>query len=328
MFSNYLSAAVRNLSRNRLHTAITTASLAVGFAAALIAALIWRHETTFDRFWPHGDRLYEIAQWDWPGARAEGMPITSDAALSGVGPLARESLHDIEAMTRLSAETLGLSRGQISSEEQVRWADANVFGVFPATAVEGDLSTALSAPNSIVLTKSLAEKYFGDTPALGQALAAVDFSRIVGRRTPLRVTAVIEDLPAKTHLQVTGFISGVTSGSGLQKPLDRAYTYVLVRPGVSAGDLRRGLAALPPQPLEPKAKPHLVQYLPIAVSDVYLKPADYGEADGGRASAYGMRSGSRVLLLFSAILGGLILCVAAINFITLMTARGAGRGPE
>jgi putative ABC transport system permease protein len=328
MLSNYLSAAARNLSRNRLHTAITTASLAVGFAAALIAALLWRHETTFDRFWPNGDRLYEVAQWDWPGAREEGMPITSDATLSGLGPMARTSLPGVEAMTRLSVETLGLSRGQISSEEEVRWADANVFEIFPVKALEGDPSTALAAPNSIVLTKSLARKYFGDAPALGQTLAAGDFSRLNGRRTPLRVTAVIEDLPAKTHLEVAGFVSGVTAGSGLQKPLNRAYTYLLAKPGVSAEDLRRGLVALPPQPLEPKAKPHLVQHRPIAVSGVYLKPADYGKIDGGRASAYGMRSGSHVLLLFSAILGDLILGVAAINFITLMTARGAGRAVE
>ncbi|MDB5438712.1 MAG: transporter permease [Caulobacteraceae bacterium] len=324
MWTSYLTAALRNLWRNRLHTAITTLSLTLGFAAVLIAALIWRYETTNDRFWPNAERIFLITQWDWQGARPEGLPVTSDAAQAQVGPLAQQAMGEVEKMTRLSDETLSLSRGQASTKEQVRWADPDFFQFFPVKTLAGDLSTALAEANSIVLTKTLAEKYFGDQPALGQTLTATQ--GLTG--LPLRVSAVIADLPRNTHILATGFVSGVTAQSALNKPLEPAYTYILARPRISLAVLQRGLAAIPPPPLASDAQPHLVEYRPLALSQVYLKPKGYGGFEGSRTSRYGMRTGQRAVLPYSAALAGVILAVAAINFIALMTARGAGRAVE
>src|SRR5262249_29632741 len=123
---------------------------------------------------------------------------------SNVAPLAPallEGFPEIEAVARIQgAGASRLQRGErVFEEPRVRRADSAIFDIFDFDWIEGDPSTALVAPNSIVLTESLAAKYFDAEDPLGQTIMDGD--------TPLEVTGVIRDLPERTHLSVDALVS-------------------------------------------------------------------------------------------------------------------------
>jgi putative ABC transport system permease protein len=321
---NYLATALRNLGRHRLHSAITLASLVIGFTAALMAAVIWRYETNYDRFWPNAERLYLVGQWIYG---KDGQPVTSDASGSLIAGLIRESVPDAETVVRLGFADMELTRGQVSAREEVRWADPNFFEVLKPKAVAGNLSTALARPGSLVMTKTLARKYFGDADPIGQT--------VLSGPEPLQVTAVIEDLPSNTHLNAEAFLSGTAAASPFNDPKGMVFTYVLARPGANPALLTKAIeglvSRLPPDYAPTMARGAVLKtelkLLPLP--QVYMKPPGYGVFQGGRRTfGLGSREGDRPSLYVAAGIAGIILAVAAINFITLMTARGAGRAVE
>jgi putative ABC transport system permease protein len=326
MFRNYLLTAVRNLARHRLHSAITLASLAIGFTGVLLVAVYWRYETTYDRFWPNAERAYLVAEW----RIGKDFPLTSDAARNIIAPRIAAEVAGVEAVARLLVDDeMGLQRGDIDGKEEIGWADPNLFQVLTPTPVTGDLSDALSRAGSIVLTRSLARKYFADADPVGQTLLGGPEAR------PMTVTAVIEDLPSNGHLGVAAFVSGAGADSPLQDPKKSAFTYLLARPGVDRARLADGLEALARRlPFGDRPFPSLPADAPtelklLGLGEIYLKPEGYGMVNGGAWSMNSAaRQGDRSTLTIVSIFAALIMVVAGINFITLMTARGAGRAVE
>ena len=250
MFRNCLAAALRHIGRNKLYTAISVFGLAVGLWAALLAALLLHNQFSFDHFIPGYDRIYMAMSWVTPPGHAT---IYMSSTNSFVGPELKLAFSEIDAVTRLSQMRRRCATAASRPRRRSICADPNAFEVLPLPTVAGNLKSALQRPDSIVLSRSMARKYFGRDAPLGRTL-------MLDGIHPMTVRAVIEDLPVNgTHLQggtfgpVTGtqpqggiFASGLAAWSelgrqdripGNVKGRDMSIgikTYLRLAPGASA----------------------------------------------------------------------------------------------
>lgn len=322
MLRNYLAAALRNMARNKLYAGVTIVGLAIGFAAAMLIGLYVRDELTYDRFVPGHERVFQAMQtMSIPGS----APIESSTTPMMLARPLQLDFREIEAVARLSAAYFPpvVRRGDFAATERfVFWGDPTFFRVFPLPAVAGDLNRALEAPDGLVITRAMARKYFGKDAPLGETLL------LDGQ--PMRVTAVLQDLPSNTHFTFE-FIGSTRASHGpiakfeaVNGPTSNTLaTYVRLRPGAS------------PDTMTPRFPQFLDTRLPLGalkdwgqfnrklrlvpLTDIHLTRATQGffkpPADRAVIGAIGL-------------VGVLIVLVAAINFVTLMTARGARRAVE
>jgi hypothetical protein len=325
MFRNYLAAALRNLLRNRLYTAINVAGLAVGFAVALLIALFIRDELSYDRFFADSDRIYRIYGTGSPPVTGVNELSETEGDVSQWLPL---EFPQIERAVSFLEDKRAIRHGDFEVEENLTWAGKDFFQIFRPPGgrwsghwlVAGDPVAALASPNGVVLTRSMARKYFGKDDAVGGVLE-------LDRKTPLRVGAVIDDLPTHTHLKL-GMVVGVDPD--FWKSTDWPYAYVKLAANASAAQIERGMHAA------------IDRHMPLKSIDggggktlkwrgtqaMYLLPLDrvhlHRKGDGTRFDR------SRDLRVVGALgaIGALIVLVAVINFVNLMTARASRRAIE
>ncbi len=320
MFRHYLIAAWRNASRDRLHSVINVTGLAIGLAASILIALFIRHELSYEAFLQGEDRVYRIStNFMAPNRPAVWSPDAPDHVREAMAI----DFPEMAALARLSGETMVLRRGTVEASERIFWADPGFLGVLGLSTIAGDAATALDAPDSVVLTRGMARKYFGTDKPLGSTL-------LFRGKAPMRVTAVIEDLPSNTHLLATIIASARTADSPLAqidaqqaKPGSTGFSgflYVRLKPGVSAEALAPRLASFMDRHFPPIGPPDgsgfTLQLDPIG--RIHLMPSPYDMTEAG----------SIPTLVASGIVGLLIIVVASINFINLMTARAARRALE
>ncbi len=324
MFRNYLAAALRNLSRNRLYAGVTILGLTVAFASAILIGLYLRHELTYDRFIPGHERIYLITQT----VKTQGKPpFRLDDTSSVLADDLKPRLPQVEYFARTAPSGFPpiIRHGDISvSERNFVWVDPDFFKVMPLPAVAGDPATALEKPDAVVLTRSAARKYFGQDRPLG--------GRLLVDGKAVRVAAVIEDIPSNSHLTGDVFGSSLAADSILKKFEKTGYssninlTYVRLRPGASAASVNAVFRAF----VAERLLPFLVKLNPNEhytgremrlkpLTQIHLDPADGGDP----------KPGADVKVLAGlGVIGVLIVLVAAINFVTLMTARAARRAVE
>jgi len=322
MFRSYLATAWRSASRDRLHSVINVLGLAIGLAAAILIALYIRHELSYDTFLADNDRVYRVSTQITNTGRAmswyAGAPEHTAAALALDFP-------EFAEVARLTPDRIGIRHGAVEATERMDWADPSFLTVMGLKTIAGDAATALDTPDSVVLTRRMARKYFGTDLPLG---AMLEFSR----KEPMRVTAVIEDLPSNTHLTTEIIASGRASFSRLAredadvpKPGTQnfgGYLYARLKPGASVDGLAPRLAAFaaahfPPDPDDPQGAGQIVFKLD-PIRSVHLLPY-----------LYDLKEPSSPATLEAVGLVGLAtIAIAAINFVNLMTARAARRAIE
>jgi putative ABC transport system permease protein len=196
MLKNYLKIAYRNLSRNRGYSVINILGLTIGVVCCLLILVYVFDELGYDRFHEGSERIYRIVQQ--PKSEGTGEPSSTNPF-----PL-RDALmndypHLIESGTRffnLRANKLTLSYNNEShfNERRFFFTDPEVFDVFDFGLEEGDEVTALANPNTLVMTRQMARKYFGDDDPIGQTL------RFEGR-IDMEVTGILEEIPENSHFQ-------------------------------------------------------------------------------------------------------------------------------
>jgi len=314
MFRNYLSAALRNLARNRLYAAINIVGLAIGFAAVIFIGLFIREELGYEKFIPGYENVYRVTYtFQTPGT----SPQISEAVFFMVADWLKNDFPEL-AVGRYGTDWRSVKRGEFESHEAVGYADSGFFAVFRLPVVAGDLRTALDAPNSVVLTRSMARKFFGEQAPIGKTLE-------INRQHTLRVTAVIEDLPSNTHLNFRILIAASTPPAGLwpgpdmpHPELAPTYTYFRLGPGSDLPRIERQLSAYIKEHFHPPPGQHLA-FNAEPISEIHLGPAGMGPLKP---------PGDPKLLVALGIVGLLILAIAGFNFVTLMTARAAQRAVE
>lgn len=319
MFRNFVATALRNLVRNRLYAALNIGGLAVGFAAALLIALFVRDEYSYDRFFPDHERLYLMgfSSTTSPVIKADSTPVELAGRLRSDFP----AVTTVATIAYLSAP---LRHGSIEADENGVWADAAFLDMFKFPVVAGTRERALERPDSIVLTRSLARKYFGRDDPIGETIELT-----VKRRVPLTVTAVIEDLPSNTHLALRYLVAGgsplsVQSQAAEKPPTDRdfmtsGYTYLKIENEAVADQVRAALPAFFRRYKDGVLNMGMSVSLNLRpIAALHLAAGERGMKPRGSATE---------AAAFSAI-GVLIVLAAGINFVNLMTARAARRAME
>jgi len=208
MLRNYIAVALRNLARNPLSSAISLVGLSVGLCAATLAGVTLRNELTYEHFIPGYERTYLAAAVAVPTGHPALYNLTSP---SFIAALLKLNFPQIRAVTRIVAAEVRLQHEQTTAHETVYWADPNAFDVLPLPVFAGDLRKALQRPDGIVLTRRVAEKYFGRDDPIGQSILLDDTHAMT-------VTAVLDDLPINGSMLESGiFASGLAAYSTLSK---------------------------------------------------------------------------------------------------------------
>jgi putative ABC transport system permease protein len=319
MWRNYLIVGVRSLVRHRTYALINILGLAIGIAACLLLVLYVRYETTFDRWIPNGERVFQVQAI----GGADGTRVPQQAAHGILSESLPQAFPEIEAIARMEGEQpVFLIDGEPRYFDMF-YADPNLFRILELPFLRGDPARALEPAEALVMSRTQAMNLFGSIDVIGRTLTGIRR----GERYEQRVTGIFEDLPANSHLdlQMVGRITDQMKADCGWGCIN-GYVYLKLRPGVDAEAINARLPAwerryIPPVDVGGSrvSEGDIFDWRLVNVRDVHLSGAEGAENRPG--------NDPRTILTFS-IVAALILGMAAINFINLATARAGQRARE
>ncbi|MCC6410526.1 MAG: ABC transporter permease, partial [Saprospiraceae bacterium] len=327
MLTNFFKIAFRNLSKNRLFSFLNITGLATGLAVSLLMGLYVLDELSFDRFNDKADRIYRINM----DVRNGGQEQAYAVAPAPMGPALVRDYPDVETMCRFRQwGFITVKKDEEAIEEGSNtYADSTFFDVFSMPLIEGDPKTALTEPNTVVISEKMAQKYFGaSTGLLGKTLR-------INENRDVRITGVMKDIPAQSHFHYDFLfsMSSIREEAAADIWLSNNFqTYLLLRPGASA-------AAFPghfEEVVNKYSAPQFEQLLGGTMKDFlaagnYLKYSMINLRDihlhSDRAVEHEANSDIKYVWIFGSV-ALMVLLLACVNFMNLSTARSARRARE
>jgi putative ABC transport system permease protein len=332
MFKNYFVISWRSLTRQKMYSAIKIGGLAAGVAACLLIALYIQRELSYDKHYEKGDRIYRIVRVsEFRGDRSVGVHFPSPFAKS-----LEEEFTEFENVGHYNAvENFGAGSNEVRPVEVTESAHEDGFiymsqgllDVLEFKFVRGRPDRALTDPNTMVITETIADKYFHNEDPVGKLLIVNN-----DENRQYKITAVVKDLPSNSHLHQYNFLM-TTSGKEMfagekdNWSASNYISYVRVRPGTDIGSLEKKLLLVIKKYLVPASngnKDELewlnsMHFRLQPVKDIYFNSEDIGDW---------LNHGDLRYVWLFAIIAGFILVIACINFINLSTAKSANRAKE
>ena len=334
MIKNNFKIAWRTLLKQRMYSVIKIGGFALSIAACLLIALYIKDELSYDKEWAYADRIYRVigeynengkieSGNDWPAPMAKAL---------------REDFPEVEKSGRLMDAPLFYGAGsnqlrpvevrQNTYEQGFSYADQDMLDMLQVKMVYGDRARALSEPNTMVISKSKADKYFPGQNPVGRTMI---LNNDAG--TPYKIGGVMKDFPTTSHIHYDFLLT--MTGHQLWDNEQTTWmasnypTYVLLKPGTNPAHFQEKLKLILSKYMLPALKEYnlkeaesLVKNAKILIqpiTDVHLYSASIDDRlDKGDI---------KFVWLFGAI-AVFILVIACINFINLSTARSANRAKE
>lgn len=334
MLKNYLTVGWRTMAKHKMYSAINIGGFALGISACVLLALYIYGELSYDKFYANGDRIYRVVAYsDWNGQTYPGLHFAHP-----FGSVVKESYPEIEEVGYYNAvvnfgagsnEVRRTDRTDNTHEESMAYFSQGMIDVLELKFIKGNSSKALVNPNTIIITQSKAEQYFGDEDPIGKSLILNDNVKKV-----YEVTGVINDFPSTSHVSFDFMIT--LAGDPFWKGENTSWccqnyiNYVRLKPGTDAVALSEKMKGIVETYMLPEAKKRSANgdelkwlstyhYGLQPIDEIYLNEFDYHDD---------LRHGDiRFIWLFGSI-AAFILFLACINFINLSTARSANRAKE
>jgi putative ABC transport system permease protein len=336
MLKNYFTVGFRQMAKNRMYSAINIGGFALGIAACLLLAVYIYGELNYDRFYKNQDRIFRVVfRSEYDGQTGAGVHMTHP-----FGDVLKELYPDLEAVGYYNDNiNFGASSNEVrrtdrldnTHEEKIVFANQGLLGVLDVEFIRGNPNKALNERKTIVITKSIADKYFGeDEDPIGKSLIMNDDKEKV-----FAITGVIKDFPSTSHINFDFMMSSeediLFEGERTSWCCSNWMNYVRVKPGTDIPALEKKLRSIvktymQPEVLKNKNAGKLqldwlnsFQFSLQPVDEIYLNEEEIHDNVS--------HGDIRFIWLFGSI-ACLILFLACINFINLSTARSATRAKE
>jgi putative ABC transport system permease protein len=321
MFKKNIAIASRSLKKDLPYTITNLVGLSIGITCCLLILSFVRYELSFDQFHSKKDRIYRVNYDVLMG----GSQTISPSVPVFVAPELRKKFPEIEDATRFSTEwrPRTIRHGDVFFDEKnFCYADPNFFKIFDFRAISGNLATALNNPNTLVITKDMASKYFGKTNPIGQDL-------LFNNKKEFVVTAVIENVPSNSHFtfdflasfySIDGFDSLETKVSWNNPDYT---TFLLVNPGTKVATLSNKIEAWvnPPAETNGTASQNAVHLELEPLKKVHFNTQVFNFGNQLAITDF------KYITIFITI-AVLILMIACANYINLSTAKASLRAKE
>jgi len=322
MFKNYLISAIRNITKNKFYSFLNILGLTVGLAAFIFIFIYIKDELAYDKYHKKHDRIYRLESDFMIGSKHDKFAIVPIP----LGPALKLEYPEIESFVRFNdADDILIKVGEKEYyEDNFYYTDSTVFDVFTHELVNGQLDGSLGEPNTAVLTRKLAEKYFGKENPIGQIIESDGFRQF-------KVTAVIEDLPTNSHLRFQALLSAVTLAKEIGEEEFNSmepgrfwnigvYTFILLNKNSNIESIHEKF----PQFYEKYMK---------SVGDQFnasfnLMTEKLGDVHLNSSLSADLPTGNKAYIYIFTALAIFILLLAAINYMNMATARSSIRSRE
>nr|WP_298996282.1 ABC transporter permease [uncultured Allomuricauda sp.] len=336
MIRNYINVAWRNLLKNRVFSLINIVGLSFSVAACILISVYIVHESSYDKHVANSSNIHRlVGQFIIDGRMVEGIHFSANTAVTVLNDFA-----EVENAGRLMDNSLFFGAGSNEiridgqqmqyHEEGFSYADQSTIDILDVPMVYGEATSALSEPNTLVISKTISEKYFGDSNPIGNVIYLNGNNGI-----PFKINGVMQDFPSNSHLDYDFFISleGVEFGEGEQTRWvqNNYFTYIVLKEGVDISQFEKKMSdriindylipaneaagfAIP----EDFSKKFFIKTQALTDINLYSEKIDY------EASS---RNDIKIIWIFG-IVALFILVIASINFVNLSTAKSANRAKE
>jgi putative ABC transport system permease protein len=318
MLKNYITIALRNLLRQKGFAIINILGLTIGLTVSALIILYIVHELGYDRFHANADRIYRVAIY---GA-ISGQEINVAVSSPPFGPALVNDYPEVVDYTRIEPphNALFAFEDEKYYEDDILFADSSFFNIFTVPLLYGDPATVLQVPRSLVLTESLARKYFGEDYPVGKVLRYND-------QTDLTVTGVCKDYPDNSHFTFHALISYSTllemRGESWFNTWGQLsmYNYILLDKSANPDTLLSKMPAFFEKYMSEEIQEADIRF------ELFLQPVTSIHLHSNLMAEIGDNSDISYIYILMAITL-FILILASINFMNLSTAKSANRARE
>jgi len=313
MLKNYLKIAFRNMAKNKVFSLINILGLSIGMAACLLIIQYVRFEWSYEDFHKNADNIYRVTLDLYNGSE---YVVTDCETYGPFGPMVKDQMPEVIDFVRIfnNEPREVKADNKMFLENRIYFADSTVFKIFTYNVLQGDPATALTQPFEVVITQSIANKYFGRTDIIGQSMQIEDHD--------YKITAVMDDVPPNTHIKFDILISHVTINQIWDWYERNAwngnneYTYLLMAPGTNLDNFNKKLTQLS---IDLKDKIGDERFVAEPIKDIHLYSHKTFEPE---------TNGNAKIVSFLTVIALLILIIAWVNYINLSTARAMDRARE
>ncbi len=323
LFHNYFKIALRNTLNSKLFSSINIVGLAIGLATCFLIMQYVLYEESYDSYHINGDNIYRVNLDNGEGPVASNHP--------GSGPSLKDDYPEVVEYARMVPQAIFVGdvtawsyvtedgEAKVFNEEKVYNVDPSFLTMFSFPFIHGDPKSALNDARSVVISKKVAEKFFGNETPLGKTLS-------VNGDNPFNVTGVFEDIPENSHLKFDILVSSFTRDGNANKHLGwrwpEFYTYIQLAPGTDPAQLQKKLPAFVTKYLGDVVQEYKwdITFSLQPLKDIYLNSthiAKQREVPGNKRTNY-----------FLTLIAIIIMVIAWINYINLSTSKSIERAQE
>jgi putative ABC transport system permease protein len=312
MIKNLLKTVVRHIRKHSGYSILNILGLTLGITSALFLIIYVSDEMSYDRYHENADRIYRISS----KITETDDQFTWNVAQLPMGPQVVQDYPEVQSFVRFINMPRALYKFEDKEyiEENFFYVDSTLFDVFTYKVLKGEVRSAAKDPGKIVLTETVATRYFGDTDPIGKTLTS-------GNST-FEVTGVIEDVPSNSHFR----FDAISARNNLPKQIGSwgnfgVFTYLLLPGSIDIKAFETKIQGMYDAHMKTIFEPLKIkiEYILEPITKIHLYSTNPGEPEP---------TGSITYVVIFGIVALFLILIAAMNYMNLATARSTRRARE